>query len=79
MLLPLGKCILTVVLEEISKAGLAVDTKIHDNRVGIPVSEVTKPPEHFDHHLPRWGLGLIKLAHPHLFRVLGFTLIRGAI
>jgi hypothetical protein len=64
-------------MEELSKAGLAIDTKVHDNHVGIPVSEVTKRSEHFDHLLPVWGLGLVKLAHPYPFSVLGFALIEG--
>jgi len=70
-------CILPVLIEELSKAGLAVDNKVHDYRVGIPDSEVTKPPEHFDHVLPVWGLGLVKHARPRPFRVLGFALVGG--
>ncbi len=45
-------------MEELSKVGLAVDTKLHDNHIGVAVSEVTKPSEHFDHHLPGRGRAL---------------------
>jgi hypothetical protein len=64
-------------MEEPSKACLTVNAKIYDDHVGILVSEVTKPPEHFDHLLPVWGLGLVKFACPHPFRVLGFAFIGG--
>ena len=77
MLLPLGKCILPVVMEELGKSCLAVDTEIHENCIGIMFNEVTELSEHFDHLLSVWGLGLVKLAFPHPFRVLGFALIGG--
>ena len=52
MLLPLGKSILPVGVEELSKAAFAVDTKVDHNGIGIMVSEVTEPLECLDHCLP---------------------------
>ena len=75
LLLPLGKCILPVFMEKLSKADLTVDTNIHNNCIGILVSEVTKTLEHFDHFLPIQGLGLVLLSCPCLFRVLRLALI----
>ena len=42
MLLPLGKSVLPVGMEEISKAALAVKTKVDHDGIGIMVGEVTK-------------------------------------
>ena len=70
-LLPLGKDILPVVVEELSKVALAVCTKVDHNGAGILVREVTEPLKHFDHGLPIWGLGLLKLASPRILGVLG--------
>ena len=68
-----------MVKEELSKVGLAVDAKIHDNRIGITVCEVTKPLEYLHHLLPSWGLGFVELAHPHLFGILWVVLIGGVL
>jgi hypothetical protein len=77
MLLPLGKSILPVIMEELSKAGLTVDAKVYNNRVGIMLGEVTEPFVHLDHFLPPWGLDFIKVAHPCPFRILRLALFRG--
>ena len=69
-LLPLGKDILPVVMEELSMATLAVYTKVDHNGTGILVCEVAEPLKHFDHGLLIWGLGLVKLASPHVLGVL---------
>ena len=74
-LLPLGTSILLVFVEKLRKAGLALCTKIHDNRVGILISEVTKPLERFHHFLSIQSLGLVKLTHPCPFRVFWLVLI----
>ena len=76
-LLPLGKSNLPVVMEELSKAGLAVYAKVHDNRIGVTVSEVTEPPEHLDQLFLVRGLGFLELPIPFILGVFWFAIIGG--
>ena len=70
VLLTLGKGVLPVVVEELSKATLTVNTKVDHNGAGIMVSAVTEPPEHLDHGFPIRGLYLVKFASPRILGVL---------
>jgi hypothetical protein len=70
LLLPLGKCVLPVVLPENSKTLNITDAKVNDYGVCILDGEVSEAVEHLCHFLAFGGLGYVILARPRILGIL---------
>jgi hypothetical protein len=67
--LPLGECILPLVLLKLGKPINAVHTKTYLNVIGVLLGEVTEMAENLQHCFAFWGLGLTELCSSYLLRV----------